>query len=237
MDDSLKTKKKGEKRLRNSTAKDLEKYREKIQDVADEEKSSGDAFRVDEKFEILVDDTGITDGNLAVTVLDGTSGDLVTALDDTQRGLKKDAVTLLDDNDKDEEIRTGVSSKALDKESKMVLDDSFKNGQKKKDTTEADNDNVQANDLGIVSIKEKSKEDLDMSIDRTSKAFDWSEEELLDLGNIFEQVHEVLVLNVYELSYSLNIHTKLSNRTKYPNCAVLSVGFDISQSYSLEFLA
>ena len=77
MDGSLKTKKKGETRLRNSTAKDQERYREKRQDVADEEKSSGDTFRVDEKFEISVDDTDISDGNLAETVLDGTSGDLV----------------------------------------------------------------------------------------------------------------------------------------------------------------
>ena len=221
LDGSLKTKKKGEKRLRNSTAKDQEKYRENIQDVADEEKSSGDAFRVDEKFEISVDDTDITDGNLAETVLDGTSGDLVnnleeTALDDTHGGLKKDAVTSLDGNDKDEEIRTGITAKALDKESKMVLDDTFKNGMKKNNTIEADNDSVQANDLKSVSIMEKSKEDLDMSIVRTSKAFDRSEEEFLDLGNIFEQVHEVIGVKL------LFKHTYVV--IQYPNCAVLSVG-------------
>ena len=56
----------------------------------------------------------------------------------------------------------------------MVLDDTFKNGVKKNDTTEAENDNIQANDLNIVSISEKSKEDL----------------EFRDLGNIFEPVHE-----------------------------------------------
>ena len=229
LDGSLKTKKKGETRLRNSTAKDQEKYREKRQDVADEEKSSGDAFRVDEKFEISVDGTDITGGNLAVTVLDGTSGDLVnslegTALDDTQRGLKKDTETPLDDNDKDEEIRTSITSKALDKESKIVLDGTSKNGEKK-DTKEADNDNVQANDMGIVSIKEKSKEDLDMSIDRSSKAFDWSEEQFLDLGNIFEQLHEVIEVRL------LFKHTYIV--IQYPNCAVLSVGYVVSRSYSL----
>ena len=230
MDGSLKTKKKGEKRLGNSTAKDQEKYREKRQDVADEEKSSGDAFRVDEKFEISVDDTDITDGNLAETLLDGTSGDLVTnledtALDDTQRGLKKDNETLLDDNDTDEKIRTGITSKALDKESKMVFDDTFKGGEIKNDTTQAENDNVQANDLKSVSIMEKSKEDLGMSIDRTSKAFGWSEEEFLDLGNIFEQLHEVIGVKL------LYKHTYIF--IQYPNCAVLSVGYVVSQSYSL----
>ena len=198
LDGSLKSKKKGEKRLGKSTAKDQEKYKEKTQDVADEEKSSGDGFRVDKKFEISVDNTDITDdGNLAETVLDGTSGDLMnsleeTALDDTHRSLKKDKETPLVDNDKDKKIRTGITSKALDQESKMVLDDSFKNGQKKNDTTEADNSYVQANDLEIVSIREKRKEDLDMSIARTSKAFDRSKEEFRDLGNIFEQLHEVI---------------------------------------------
>ena len=228
MDGSLKTKKKGEKRLRNSTAKDQEKYREKTQDVADEEKSSGDAFRVDEKFEI--DGTDITDRNLAETVLDGTSGDLVNsfkeaALDDTQRDLKKDKETPLDDNNIDEEIRTGITSKALDKESKIVLDGTFENGEKKNDTTQADDAKVQANELKMVSIREKSKEDLDMSIDRTSKAFDWSEEEFLDLGNIFEQLHEVIGVKL------LFKHTYIV--IQYPNCAVLSVGYVVSRSYSL----
>ena len=211
MDDSLKTKKKGEKRLRNSTAKDLEKHREKIQDVADEEKSSGDAFRVDEKFEISVDDTDISDGNLAETVLDGASGNLVnslkgTALGDTHRSLKKDKETLLDDNDKDEEIRAGITSKVLDKESKMVLDDTFENGENKNDTTHADNDNVQANDLGIISISEKSKEDL----------------EFRDLGNILEQVHKVLVLNLFKLILTHTYNAKCSRNVTLINIRSLA---------------